>query len=153
MNYARVKHYKATHSDGSHVLEPFNEAQAKDYGTILETDGIALDAAIRMVDNWNTQAIRQGNSVRYSIPFVSKKPQREALTQEAQFRVTLHCKRNINLELMASAIQTALRAATQADIAGTEYLDDTIVQDDGIKVKPAGVVTLAQSSGDTSPGA
>ena len=67
MNYARVKHYKATHSDGSHVLEPFNEAQAKDYGTILETDGIALDAAIRMVDNWNTQAIRQGNSVRYSI--------------------------------------------------------------------------------------
>lgn len=70
MANARVKDYKVTYEDGGSSLQPFTEAQAKDYGTVLETDGIAIDAAVRMVEKWNAKATLQGNTLRYSIPLV-----------------------------------------------------------------------------------
>lgn len=73
MANARVKDYKVTYEDGGTALQPFTEAQAGEYGTVLEKDGVAIDAAVRMVDKWNTRAKLQGNKLRYSIPFV--KPQ------------------------------------------------------------------------------
>ena len=149
MTHARTKHYKVTYSDGSHVLELFNEAQANEYGTILETDGIALDAASQMVDKWNARAKLQGNAVHYSIPFV-KKPRTEFATMhEAQFSVTMQCKRRINPHRLASAIQVALNAALDADIPSTECLVGTIV--DGIDVKPVDVAMTAKLSGGISP--
>ena len=71
MAHARVKHYKTTFSDGRQKLVPFSEAQAKEYGTVLETDGIDIDAAIRMVIKWNKDAKRIGSALRYSIPFIN----------------------------------------------------------------------------------
>lgn len=149
MTHARTKHYKVTYSDGSHVLESFNEAQANEYGSILETDGIALDAAIRMTDKWNAQARLQGNTVRYSIPFVSKARTEFATMNEAQFSVTMQCTRRISHHKMASAIQAALNATLDADIAGTECLVGTIV--DVIDVKPVDVAMTPKLSGGTSP--
>lgn len=52
----RVKVYKVTYEDGESYLEPFSEAQANGFGVIIETDGIAIGAAIRMVEYWNTRA-------------------------------------------------------------------------------------------------
>lgn len=150
MTHARTKHYKVTYSDGSHVLEPFNEAQANEHGTILETDGIALDAAIRMTDKWNAQARLQGNIVRYSIPFVSKARTEFATMHEAQFRVTLQCTRRISPHRLASAIQVALNAALDADIPGTECLVGTIL--DKIDVKPVDAPMATKSSDGISPG-
>ncbi len=70
MANARVKDYKVTFENGSTALQPFTEAQAREYGTVLETDGVAIDAAVRMVEKWNAKAKLQGNKLRYAIPLI-----------------------------------------------------------------------------------
>lgn len=70
MANARVKDYKVAYADGSSSLQPFTKAQAREYGAVLDTDGIAIDAAVRMVEKWNAKATLQCNKLRYSIPFV-----------------------------------------------------------------------------------
>lgn len=70
----RVLTYRVTCSDGTKANEKFTEAQAAEHGTVLESDGVPLDVAIRMVEQWNAAAKRQGSSLRYAIPFV-KGPQ------------------------------------------------------------------------------
>ena len=69
MDNARVKEYKVTYEDGTSALQPFTEAQAKECGTVLEADGIVIDAAFRLVERWNAQAKLQRNDMLYSIPF------------------------------------------------------------------------------------
>jgi len=71
----RVLHYRTTFSNGEAAKMPFTEVQTNAFGTVLEPDGVPLMAAIRMVEQWNRQAVRQGNGLRYSIPFV--KPARD----------------------------------------------------------------------------
>ena len=48
----------------------FTQAQADSIGAVLEPDGIALDAALRLIDRWNTERKLQGTEGVYSIPFV-----------------------------------------------------------------------------------
>ena len=73
----RIKKYQITHGDGTTSLLEFTQAQAIDYGAVLETDGVVIDSAIRMVAKWNEQAERQGNQLRYSLPFVPSKRLRQ----------------------------------------------------------------------------
>lgn len=62
-----VSHYMVHYSDGTTLLQAFSEIQANSFGTVLEKKGVPLGAAIRMVDSWNRQAQRQGNSFVYSV--------------------------------------------------------------------------------------
>lgn len=73
----RIKNYRITHGDGTTSLLEFTQEQAIDYGAVLETDGVVIDSAIRMVAKWNEQAERQGNHLRYSLPFVPSKRLRQ----------------------------------------------------------------------------
>lgn len=71
MANGRVKEYKVTYEDGTSSLQPFTAAQAADLGAVLEADGIAVDAAFRLVERWNAQAKLQRNEMMYSILFSS----------------------------------------------------------------------------------
>ncbi len=138
MAHARVRHYKVTASDGTHFLEPFTEAQARYFATALEPDGVAIDVAIRMVETWNAEAKSQHTKLRYSIPFINpnRSLSEDTIMKEAEFRVTMRGTKRINLDRMASAIQTALTATMDADIEGTDYLNGSMVEYDGITVTP-----------------
>ena len=71
VNPCRVLSYKVIYADGTSKMEKFSQIQADAYGTVLETDGIGIEAAVRMVDLWNLRAKSQGNTLRYKIPFVN----------------------------------------------------------------------------------
>lgn len=70
----RVLQYEGTSyhvsTGSSHTqLYPFTEAQAREAGTVLETDGIDIVTAQRLCEQWTRRG--QGKSIRYSyrIPF------------------------------------------------------------------------------------
>ena len=51
----------------------FTQEQANTVGAVLETDGISLHAATKLVKLWNDERKRQGTEGIYSIPFVKEK--------------------------------------------------------------------------------
>lgn len=77
-NQHRVLQYEATvyHSStgSSHTkLYPFTQAQADEAGTVLETDGIDLMAAIRLCEKWTRRGNHASIQYTYRIPFVPNK--------------------------------------------------------------------------------
>lgn len=72
--------------------------------------------------------------------------------KEATFEVTLRCKKKIDPERMSAAIQAALNGAMDADIDGSEYLNGTVVEYQGITVTPNGVASPTKQRGLSGPG-
>lgn len=66
----RIKSYRVTFGDGHSTNVDFTEIQANSIGAVLEPDGIAINAAITLVNKWNEMAKWQGNALRYGIPFI-----------------------------------------------------------------------------------
>lgn len=69
-------HCRIVYEDGS-VFEkdyPFTQAQADEVGAVLETDGIAIKSAIRLIEMWNRRGDRGSIKYRYGIPFIANKP-------------------------------------------------------------------------------
>lgn len=68
--HGRVKTYRCRRYDGKWFTLLFDKWHAREVGTPLELDGIALDKAITLVKKWNMYGQRSG--WQYYIPFVKK---------------------------------------------------------------------------------
>lgn len=76
----RIKEYERTifHPDRVLTTElcPFTEAQAAEINAVLESDGLAITAAIKLCDKWNRTAEQYSKNgkfrLSYSVPFVKK---------------------------------------------------------------------------------
>lgn len=69
-------HCHCVHEDGS-VFErncSFTQAQANEVGAVLETDGIPIKSAIRLIEMWNRRGASGPIKYRYSIPFIADEP-------------------------------------------------------------------------------
>jgi hypothetical protein len=68
-------HARSVYEDGSVLSKdyPFLQEHAKAAGVTLETDGIPLDAAQRLVDGWNRYAAKaKPRRYYYSLPLVPR---------------------------------------------------------------------------------
>ncbi|HRV18934.1 MAG TPA: hypothetical protein P5317_13110 [Myxococcota bacterium] len=78
---ARVAKYKRTITNiatnkARGELVPFTTQQAMEIGAVLEHDGLAITAAIKLCDKWNRTAEQYSKNgkfrLSYSVPFVKK---------------------------------------------------------------------------------
>ncbi len=77
MNH-RVKSYRVNGMTNDEKNTPyelkleFTEAQAASVGTVLETDGINIIMAQKLIQKWRDESARSNSNRQYSIPFVKK---------------------------------------------------------------------------------
>lgn len=72
LKYSATVYYASTGSSST-GLYPFTEAHAAEAGTVLETDGIPLAAAIKLCEKWTKRGNHGDIRYTYHVPFAQRK--------------------------------------------------------------------------------